>query len=895
LASNQLSQHINEPTRYRGDEGSILDLIISNEQGLVRKVEVTAPIHHNDHCTISCEVNLPLSKPRAYKRTMWAYKKANFDTFRQKLDEVPWDQCLESNDPNQACDTWTQMMTQVVKDNIPHKEVTVRPGENHWYNGYLRRLCRKQKRDHKMWTRNKSPTTRETYRVSRNKYFEEVDRLKLEHEESLSETLATESKTNPKKWWAVAKDTMGNKTKSTIPSMLSQDEVFNTDQEKADLFNDYFVNVQTIPNAPEHPNLGDPPPVENILESITVQEKDVNDVLLCLNTNKAYGPDGLSPRVLKEGRTSIVKILTKIFNLSLAKGIFPNSWKLANVTPIYKKAEEYFTENYRPISLLCTIAKVFERVVFKYLYNFFRDNFIFSIWQSGFLPGCSTVTQLIEIYDQFCKAVSQGKEIRVVFLDISKAFDRVWHAGLLHKLKGHGIRGTLLKWLHSYLTDRHQRVVINGIHSAWGKIKAGVPQGSVLGPLLFLIFINDITHVIRRCKIRLFADDTCLFIHVDEPEEAAAALNDDLKNIQDWADKWLVTFSPPKTKELLITNKQPRDHPILKLNNQQIEPVDHHKHLGVHLSKDLTWKKHASEIAKKAARCVGILRRLKFKIDRASLETLYKSFVRPILEYADSVWDVPDSNRHGLDILENVQTEAARVVTGATARCSTEKLYEEVGWEELAPRRRFHRALVMFKIMNGLAPSYLYDLIPPRVEARTAYNLRNRADLQQPFARLQTYAQSFFPSTIKMWNDLSHSIKNSASVKSFKHNYLKEFQRPKQNPLFYRGRRRPAVYHSRMRIGCSGLNADLHHVLHVVDSPTCTCAAGVDETPHHFFLNCQRYTAERRKLLLTLAQLNHPNPDVNLLLRGDPLSNIDHNTAVFTAVHEFIIESKRFS
>ena len=257
----------------------------------------------------------------------------------------------------------------------------------------------------------------------------------------------------------------------------------------------------------------------------------------------------------------MVNILTKIFNLSLTKGIFPSSWKLANVCPIFKKAEEFFTKNYRPISLLSTIAKVFEKVVFKHLFNFFRTNFTISLWQSGFLPGHSTVTQLIEIYDEFCKAVDKGKEIRVVFLDISKAFDRVWHAGLLEKLRGAGIRGTLLQWLKSYLTDRQQRVTINGARSPWGKILAGVPQGSVLGPLLFLIFINDIVHVINRCKIRLFADDTCLFVEIDEPDEAAQILNENLNEIQQWANKWLVSFSPPKTVELLISNKPPRPHP----------------------------------------------------------------------------------------------------------------------------------------------------------------------------------------------------------------------------------------------------------------------------------------------------------------------------------------------
>ena len=821
-------------------------------------------------------------------------KTANFDSFRGKLRDVDWEDCLADDDPDTAATLWTDKFMSVVQNEIPHKVVTVRPTESKWYNGYLRKLCRKQRHDHKLWTQHRTPWAWVRYKTSRNKYHQEVERLKQEHEDGLAKTLATDAKTNPKKWWAVAKETMGNNKCSSIPSMMSNNEVFNTDEEKAILFNKYFVEVQSLPDQPDDPIFEDQPEPTNTIEMITITPKDVEDTLKCLNPNKAYGPDGISPKMLKEGGPSLVNILTQIFNLSLSKGIFPSSWKLANVCPIYKKAEEFVTKNYRPISLLSTIAKVFEKVVFKHLFNFFRTNFTISLWQSGFLPGHSTVTQLIEIYDEFCKAVDQGKEIRVVLLDISKAFDRVWHAGLLNKLKGAGIRGRLLSWLKSYLTDRQQRVTINGAKSPWGKILAGVPQGSVLGPLLFLIFINDITHIITRCKIRLFADDTCLFVEVDEPAEAAAILNENLQKIQEWANKWLVSFSPPKTKEMLITNKAPHDHPPLMLNNEQITRVKHHKHLGVYLSDNLSWKKHAEETASKANRCLGILRPLKFILDRASLETLYKSFIRPVLEYADIVWDAPDAHRHGLDILERVQTEAARIVTGATARCSTEQLYKEVGWEKLSLRRRLHRSTMMYKIMTGLAPESLLQKIPNRVEARTRYRLRNRGDLQVPFTRLVTYTQSFFPTAVRLWNEFTDAIRNSPSVASFKHNYLKVTPRPSTNPLVYRGERRTAVYHSRMRIGCSGLNADLCRELHVLDSAACTCPSGEDETAVHYLLHCEKYRPERLTMMLGLTQLDHLNPSQDLLLNGDRSKSLDHNNQVFKLVHNFIRTSKRF-
>jgi hypothetical protein len=286
------------------------------------------------------------------------------------------------------------------------------------------------------------------YCVTRNFYFDECDRLRLEHEEKLSENLASEAKVNPKKWWGLAKQIMGKNKASTYPSLVSRGNIYTTDKEKADLFNESFLESSTLGTIPNYDFDSDNEVLtENELENVVVKDQDVRDVLSTINVNKAYGPDNMSPRLLKEAGTSIVKVLARLFNLSLAKGIFPALWKKANMLPIYKKAEQFFTINYRPISLLCVLSKVFEKIVFKYLFNFFRDNFMISIWQSGFLPGVSTITQLIEIYDQFCRAVSQGKDIRVVFLDISKAFDRVWHAGLIHKLKKHGIKGRLLNRL----------------------------------------------------------------------------------------------------------------------------------------------------------------------------------------------------------------------------------------------------------------------------------------------------------------------------------------------------------------------------------------------------------------------------------------------------------------
>ena len=252
--------------------------------------------------------------------------------------------------------------------------------------------------------------------------------------------------------------------------------------------------------------------------------------------------------------------------------------------------------------------------------------------QSGFIPGDSTVNQLTYLYHTFCEALDAGKEVRAVFCDISKAFDRVWHKGLIHKLEAAGVAGETLTWFRNYLSDRRQRVVLPGASSDLAYIRAGVPQGSILGSLLFLVYINDIVEDIGS-HIRLFSDDTSLFIIIDDPITSAARLNIDLDKISRWAITWLVTFNPTKSESFLVSRKLKRPmHPHLYMQGVQIEEVECHKHLGVYLSNDCSWHQPIVYLKEKAWCRIKIMRKLKFKLDRKSLETIYIAFIRPLLE-----------------------------------------------------------------------------------------------------------------------------------------------------------------------------------------------------------------------------------------------------------------------
>ena len=257
------------------------------------------------------------------------------------------------------------------------------------------------------------------------------------------------------------------------------------------------------------------------------------------------------------------------------------------------------------------------------------------------------------------------------------------------------ITGSLLQWFSNYLHDRKQRVVLPGATSDWSTSRAGVPQGSILCPLLFLIYINDIAEDIHS-SIRLFADDRSLHIIADDPTETAITLNSDLQKIQKWASEWLVTFIPAKSEALLLSRKINKPyHPPLFFNNEQIQKVNSHKHLRLYFSNNCSWHEHIEYIKTKAWQRINVMRRLKIRLDHKSLQTVYFFFVRPIIGYAYTVWN--NCTQYESNELEKVQDEAARIVTGATRLTSIESLLTETGWETLSARRNKHKLVMFYK------------------------------------------------------------------------------------------------------------------------------------------------------------------------------------------------------
>ena len=444
----------------------------------------------------------------------------------------------------------------------------------------------------------------------------------------------------------------------------------------------------------------------------------------------------------------------------------------------------------------------------------------------------------------------------------------------------------MLLWFRDYLSNRKQRVVINGHCSEWQHIKAGVPQGSILGPLLFIVFINDIVKDIDS-SIKLFADDTSLYIIVDDPIVAAEKLNSDINRIHDWSMNWLVKFNAQKTESMVISRKFNKPfHPPIYMDNTIIQTVKVHRHLGLNLTDDGTWGKHIDLITKKAFNRVNILRKFKFILDRKTLEKIYLTYIRPLLEYGDVIWDT--KALYLTKKLENVQIEAARIVTGSTRLVSIDKLYVETGWERLSVRREQHRLVYFYKMVNNLTPNYLAELVPQSFENIHEHNTRNSSIIPPVRSRTALYSNYFLPQTVRSWNLLPVNIKNSTSVHAFKSHFKSNMTLIPS--YFYVGKRLAQVFHCRMRLECSSLNSYLFRK-NIVNSPDCAC--GAIETNDHFLLRCPRYDELRIRYITSINVSIRLNS--HILLNGSPTLTREQNTDIFLAVQKYILASKRFT
>lgn len=882
---NGLEQLINHPTHFpRPGVETCIDHIFTNQtNAIIDSGVIPSTDPCCKHSIVFGKVNMSIPTPPPYKRTIWEFSKANVGNIRASLSAIDWVQLFEGKNPTEMVELFQKKLLEIMKACIPNKMKIFNDRDAPWITPEVKSTIRKNKRVFKKWIANgRKPDDRVVLARIQFETNKVINKAKNDYLSDLGSKIC-DPNTGQKCFWTAFNRLLNNKKITNIPPLIENNKYIACFKEKAKIFNDYFA-LQCRPLVTPSSLPPFRPLTNERLSEIPIELDKICAIISKLNSKKASGFDGISIAMLKLCTKEVAIPLSLIFKCCLSHGIFPAQWKKANVQPVHKKNSRQIKSNYRPISLLPICSKIFEKIIFDHMYSFLLTNKLLSKNQSGFRPGDSTINQLLSITTEIFNAFENLDETRAVFLDISKAFDKVWHEGLCFKLKQNGIDGNLLKLLSSFLADRKQRVVLNGTCSEWEGVLSGVPQGSVLGPLLFLIYINDLTDNINS-NIRLFADDSSLFIKVRTIEEAQALLSTDLETITAWATQWKMEFNPEIAKqaiEVIFSTKYKRDvHPPLSCNGIPVSRQEWTKHLGFHLDEKLSFKKHVSEAIIKAKKGIALLKFLSKYINREKLDLAYKMHVRPHLEYGDVIFHARSADL--MKLIESVQYQAGLIVGGCWKGTSREKLYKELGWESLADRRIFRRHSLYYKILNQETPEYLTEHL-----------------LTSPPSGTNRYKNSFFPFCYNTWQDLDPALKGADSLSKFKSNYLKNIRPKKQN--FYGIIDRTGIPRlTRMRVDFSDLRDHRFNHSFRCNSPICDCTGGIEST-EHFFLHCPKFNSQRQTLLSNIATALNTDisvfPDSHLteiLMYGSPSFNNVTNKIILTASLHYIKSTGRFN
>jgi ribonuclease P/MRP protein subunit RPP40 len=465
----------------------------------------------------------------------------------------------------------------------------------------------------------------------------------------------------------------------------------------ANIMNKYFISVLTRENLNNIPPTRIDSQIHNNvhIEDIKLTRQSIINQIDKLHLHKAAGPDEVIPRVLKEVKENIVDSIYKIFSFSLSTGSVPDDWRRANVVPIHKKGDKSNYENYRPISLTSVIGKFLESIIAEQITKYLDDNKLIRETQHGFRRHRSCLTNLLEFFHSMLLEYDKNRAVDIIYLDFKKAFDKVPHGRLMRKVRDIGITGKLACWIEDWLSNREQRVVINGEASSWEKIVSGVPQGSVLGPLLFIIYINDIDDGLNS-KVGKFADDTKLGGGVHQIQ-GTTTIQGDLDRIVEWAEKWQMTFNVEKCKVMHMGNKNNKVE--YRIGNDKLLIVETEKDLGVWIKNDLKSTNQCIEVEKKCNRLLGYIKRQFEYKTKTIVTTLYKSLVRPHLEYAVQFWS--PSLGKDIDRLERVQARATKLIPEIRNLTYEERL-KKLGMITLKARRSKLDLIQTFKIVKGI-------------------------------------------------------------------------------------------------------------------------------------------------------------------------------------------------
>ena len=764
---HDLKQVIESSTRVTEHSESLIDLCFTNAQQKITESAVLDP-GLSDHSLIYCVMKSGRHRAPPKMIQFRSYKNYDKDSFVSDLRQVPWHVALNNHEDIDDCiDTWNKLFSEVAAVHAPIKTSRVRGFSIPWINSSIIALMNKRDHHLKKAKGNKNNTHWRLYRELRNKVTHSIKKAKSDYYTNL---IINGSKSSSKDFWKALKQTLpSSKTSSRITSLLADGVLLTSAQSIASTLNSYFVNVgkSLAEKIVSEPYIAKATACHSTFTFQPISEDFVSRSISSLKTNKAVGLDKISARLLKDAVDVITPSLTALFNLSLQTRTFPSIWKTAKVIPLFKKGDKLNASNYRPISILPTVSKILEKAVHTQFYAYLTENNLISPNQFGFRLKSSTITATIQLSDQILHSMDNGCLTGAVFLDLAKAFDTVNHSILLQKLSTYGVDDAGKAWFTSFLTNRTQMTSCDYACSKAAAVSTGVAQGSILGPLLFIIYMNDLPDVLQSCQVTLYADDTVLYLASKSTVDLQSKINDDLKRICRWLRANQLTLNVQKSKFLLIGSSSRLNKVesiLISADDTPLDNVDSFTYLGIVINNHFSWTDHIDYIRSKVSRKLGLLRRIKSCLPLNARIMFFNSFILPIFDYGDIIWG-DRGNASLMSELQVLQNKAARLILDLPVYFSATEALKRLGWKPLLRRRKEHHAIFMYKLINN----HSCNTIPVTFNRDFhGYNTRSRNDVRKSSATRRWGHWSSVNFSADVWNGLDISLRNANSLPAFK-------------------------------------------------------------------------------------------------------------------------------
>lgn len=769
-----LTQMVTDPTRVTQTSSSIIDHVYSSNPENISECFVP---HYSisDHFPIcfTRKINFKISKAEHTSTSYRCFKVFNEESFISDLSNELNTFTLSQSDIDDDVTAWYVLIIKHLDRHAPLKTKRVKTKRlPDWYTPEIiqARKMRDISKSQKNWTDYKRyrNTTKHLIRKAKCKHFSEsVTNLK-----------------DTKSIWQHLRS-VNNKSKvttSSLPNELNIDNERITDsQDIAGKLNEYFTSVAKRLNQDDITStsidftklqhfISTKVPENTYFKIPSITTQQVSSFIQNLDSSKATGLDGIGPRLLKMVNNIISPSIAALINKSLNVGKFPKQLKIAKVFPIFKSGSKSDPSNYRPISILPTISKIFEKHVNKHLMGYLNKYKLIHECQSGFRQKHSCQTALVKLIDQWMACIDNGDIVGTLFIDFRKAFDMVDHSLLIKKLSLYKLSNTALDWFTSYLNTRLQTIVCDQNKTNFSQLQSGVPQGSILGPTLFLLFINDLPLFMNYCSTELFADDTTFHINGKTINEIEVKLQNDSKEANAWSKRNKMPINYDKTTSMTVgTRQRLRDTQQLDINidDNIIVPVNKHKLLGIYIDENLLWTSHIDYLCSTISSRISLLKQLSTYVPTNVQKMYYQGYILPLIDYGSNTWGT--TYKINIERLNKLQKRAARIILKAEFTTPSSDMFKELGWISVASRLDYNKAILTYKALNNLTPSYISDLLIPVSQTCTRI-LRSseNGSLVVPRSRTALYDRSFSTSAPKLWNSLPYSIKSAHSLNAFK-------------------------------------------------------------------------------------------------------------------------------